>query len=56
LSIGAEDSKAIADAVLTLAQMDEGERKVLGKNGKRYVLEHFTYAKLANKFIDAIGG
>ena len=50
LSIEAENSKAILDGVLKLYNMEKSERDKLGQNGKKYVLEHFTYKKLAEKF------
>jgi hypothetical protein len=30
--------------------MNKEERNILGQNGKKYVLEHFTYDKLANRY------
>lgn len=55
LSIEAENAEAIADVVLKIYKMGQEERDVLGKNGKDYVLEHFTYEKLAKKFNQYIG-
>lgn len=50
LSVEAENPRAIADGVLKLFDMTKQERNKLGENGKRYVLEHFTYEKLAKKY------
>lgn len=51
MSVEAENSKEIANSILNFYNMDEIERNNLGRNGKSYVLEHFTYDKLAEKFI-----
>jgi glycosyltransferase involved in cell wall biosynthesis len=50
ISIEAEKPKAIADAILKLYKMHPNERRKLGENGKKYVLEHHTYEKLAKQF------
>ena len=50
LSVEAQNPKAIADGILKLYHMTEKEREELGKNGKKYVLKHFTYRKLAKKY------
>ncbi|MBD3842095.1 MAG: glycosyltransferase family 4 protein [Campylobacterales bacterium] len=50
LSIEAENPKAIADGIIKLYEMNKEERVKMGENGKEYVLEHFTYEKLAKKF------
>jgi len=46
----AEDSDAIAHAILKVEGMTEDERNALGKNGKKYVKHHFSYEELAKKF------
>jgi len=51
ISVEAENSKEIAKSILDFYNMDEIQRNNLGKNGKSYVLEYFTYDKLAEKFI-----
>lgn len=50
LVVESENSKAIADGIIKLYNMTEIERKQLGENGKKYVLENFTYDKLAKKY------
>lgn len=50
LSVEALNVEAIAKGVEQLYQMDEHERKEMGERGKKYVLEHFTYEKLASKY------
>ncbi len=50
VSVNAEDSDAIAHAILKVEGMTEDERNALGKNGKKYVKHHFSYEELAKKF------
>jgi len=50
LSVEAQNPKAISDGIIKLYEMSEEERIKMGENGKEYVLEHFTYKKLAKKF------
>ena len=54
LTIKAEDSKAIKEAILKLYSMSKEQRELMGESGKRYVLEHFTYEKLADKFLKGL--
>ncbi len=51
LTVEAEEPEQIAEAVRTFYTMSPEQRKLLGENGKRYVLEHFTYQKLAEKYM-----
>ena len=53
LSVPAEDSEAVADAVLKLKNMPLEKRKQLGQNGHIYALEHHDYAKLTQKLVNA---
>ncbi len=50
LCIEAESIEAITDGVLAFYNMDEKKRLKLGLNGKKYVLENFTYEKLAESY------
>jgi glycosyltransferase involved in cell wall biosynthesis len=50
LSVEAENPKEIAKGVLKLYNMPKEERIKLGENGKKFVLENFTYEKLAKKY------
>jgi glycosyltransferase involved in cell wall biosynthesis len=54
LSVEAENVAQIKKAIEKLYHMSEGERKRLGENGKRAVLENFTYQKLAKKYISIL--
>lgn len=49
ISIEPENTELIIKAVLETYEFDEDTRKQLGINGRKYVLEHFTYKKLAKK-------
>lgn len=50
VSVEAENPQAIADGIMRLYDMDVSERERLGSNGKSYVMEHFRYDNLADKF------
>lgn len=54
LVISAEDTEAIQEAILKIKNMNEKDRKTIGNNGKNYLLNHFTYAKLTSKYIAVI--
>lgn len=47
--VPAEDSESIAKAVLALYRTPEDDRKIMGNNGKNYVLENHEYGELAAK-------
>ena len=49
VSIDAENPKAIYRAVLDIYNLNKNERREMGNRGRAYVLEHFTYSKLALK-------
>lgn len=50
ITVEAENPDAIAKGILKFYNMPKDERSNLGKNAKAYVLDHFTYEKLAKKF------
>lgn len=50
ISVEPENPKAIASGILKLYDLPKHEQFRLGENGKRYVLENFTYNKLARRF------
>lgn len=54
VSVKSENSVDIKEGILKLYSMSQEERKTLGINAKDYVLEHFTYEKLASKFMKRI--
>ena len=49
-----DDENAVIDAVLKIKNMTEKERKMVGENGRKAILEKYTYKKLAEAFIDSI--
>ncbi|BCD67955.1 glycosyltransferase family 4 protein [Nitratiruptor sp. YY09-18] len=51
ISVEAENPKAIADAILKLYKMSPDERKKIGENGKKYVIENHSYENIAKKYI-----
>jgi len=56
ITVEAENSVAIAEAILKLYNMKEEQRNILGKNGKEYVLKHHTYEKITDKFEEIFKG
>jgi glycosyltransferase involved in cell wall biosynthesis len=52
ISVEPENPRAIADAILSFYHMSPEERRRLGENGRRYVLVHHTYDKLAKQFAE----
>lgn len=48
------DVKGFADKILYMKSMNTKSLSQMGWNGRRYVLENFTYDKLAQKFIDSL--
>ncbi len=50
ISVGAQNDQEIAKTVLKLSKMTGAQRDKLGVNGKEYVLKHFTYDNLAQKY------
>ncbi len=54
INVEAENPQAISDGVLKLYNMLEQERKQMGFNAKKYVLENHDYKCLANKLINLI--
>lgn len=56
VSVEAENSDALADGIRQMLACSEEEREIMGGNGRKAVIEHYTYEKLAKQFIDIIGG
>ena len=54
ISVKPEDPAQIAEAVMTLYNMNEEDRKSLGKNGREYVTRNHNFSALAEKFLNAI--
>lgn len=50
------DIAGLKSQLLTIYAMDAAKLLELGHNGKTYILAHYTYPKLAQKFIEALGG
>lgn len=53
-SVAAEDSKAIADAMIKLSQTSSNELKAFGERGQQFVLSNHDYRILAIRFLDKI--
>jgi glycosyltransferase involved in cell wall biosynthesis len=54
ITVPANDKNAVVRAILQFMNMTEGEINQLGENGRRYVLENYDYAKLAEKLGEII--
>ena len=50
VTVEAENLETIKQGILKLYYMNRNERKKLEENGRKYVLKHFTYKKLAKKY------
>ncbi len=54
ISVEAQNVDSISLGILELYNMGKTKRDIIGKNGYDYVSEHFTYDKLAKKYIEII--
>ncbi len=50
------DIAGLKSRLLNIYAMDAAKLSELGHNGKTYILAHYTYPKLAQKFIEALEG
>ena len=46
------DYNLIINALLSFKKMSSEERNLMGLKGKGYLIKHFTYEKLSNKYVD----
>jgi len=51
IAVEAENSHAIAEAIIKLQKTDKEERDIMAQNGKKYVLENHDYKALSKQFI-----
>lgn len=49
-----DDIEEIKNTLLKIKKLSSAERNILGNNGRNYVLQNHTYAKLADEFLQAI--
>ena len=54
ISVAAESVDALRDGIISLMNMTERKRDELGVNGKKAILNNFTYPVLASNFIDGV--
>lgn len=54
ITVPAEDPQAIAQGIIELYNMSAEMRNKLGDNGKNYVINNFSYQKLANDLVNII--
>lgn len=53
LTVAPEEPEASAHGIRTLLSAGEAARKEMGERGKRFVLQHFTYPVLSERFLAA---
>ena len=56
LAVPAEDTTALAEAILRLYRMSVEEREKIGQNGRAYYKEHFDHDRLVEQLIDELRG
>jgi len=54
ISVEAQNIDSITEGIEYIYRLPQEERDKLGKNGKKYVLEHFTYEKLARRYAKSL--
>jgi glycosyltransferase involved in cell wall biosynthesis len=54
ITIPAENSDLLKDAILKLVNMDESERISMGQKGKEYAMKELNYENLSKKFIEIL--
>jgi glycosyltransferase involved in cell wall biosynthesis len=54
ITVEPENPQVIADGIIKLFNMTEGERKTMGENGRWYVLANHLYEKLAEDFLAVV--
>lgn len=52
VSVEAENVDALVEGLQGLLEIGSSDRRVMGKNGRNAVLNHFTYKKLAQQFAE----
>ena len=54
ISVKAEDADEVVKALEKFMSLSEEERKVMGKNGKEFVIKNHKYDVLAERFLNAL--
>lgn len=52
IRVEAENARAVAEAIIKLAEMSEQERNEIGLKGKEYVINNLPWSKLAKDFLN----
>jgi glycosyltransferase involved in cell wall biosynthesis len=53
VTVTAEDAPAVAQGIRTMRAMDPGQRRAMGLQGRKFVLENLTYPVLGQRFLKA---
>ena len=56
ISVEPENAQAVADAVDNLLQKNNAELQKMGENGHQFAMQHHTYEKLAEQFLEIMQG
>ena len=48
------DQESVIDAIRKIRDLSDNERMIMGEKGRNAIMDRFTYAKLAEQFIDNI--
>ena len=54
ICVEAENVDQITEAILQLWKMNEKELKIMGENGKKYVIKYHSYKNLSKKYLNII--
>ena len=52
IRVEAENAKAVAEAIIKLAELSEQERNEIGLKGKEYVIKNLPWSELAKDFLN----
>jgi glycosyltransferase involved in cell wall biosynthesis len=52
ISVKADDPNAIAGAIKSLSELNINELKIMGENGKKFVLKNHSYSILAKRYLE----
>ena len=53
-TVAPSDPEALTSAILDIHSVGHLERKSMGRRGKEYALQNYSYDTLARKFIEAL--
>ncbi|MCD4745760.1 MAG: glycosyltransferase family 4 protein [Bacteroidales bacterium] len=54
ISVTPDTPDETAEAIIKLINLSDGERKIIGEKGRKYILKNHNYTKLAEQFINIL--